>query len=164
MAETTCGTCCYWDRCDDEQGVAGNGLGECRRHAPTFHPSLGNPTIDPQPVIVDWNPWQVGSWPTTEFDMWCGEWGTRTGIKVSELSGGWKGLNRLHLYGPARRAFVRLKVETVDDVQKLYAADLLAQKGFGEVALRQVREKLAEYGLALAGEQPPLRPCVSARE
>lgn len=53
----------------------------------------------------------------------------------------------------ASRVFARLGIRRVADITKLHADDLLECKNFGEKCLREVEEKLAENGFALAAEQ-----------
>lgn len=57
------------------------------------------------------------------------------------------------LAAPARRALAGAGFEQLDQLTRVSAADLLKLHGMGPKALRQLREALAERGLALAGEE-----------
>lgn len=53
------------------------------------------------------------------------------------------------------KCFRRLGIETLGDLVKHTADELLEAKNFGMTSLNEVREKLAEHGLYLHGETPP---------
>lgn len=61
-------------------------------------------------------------------------------------------LDAVELSIRASRIIRRMGCETLDDLCALTADDLLANKCFGMTSLYDVREMLARYGLALAGE------------
>lgn len=52
-----------------------------------------------------------------------------------------------------RRALMRLKVETVEQLTALTEDDLAFQRNFGSTSLREVRNKLKALGLALRAER-----------
>jgi len=52
----------------------------------------------------------------------------------------------------SRKRVALLNVETIEDLTKYAAADLLEIRGFGELCLREVREKLAAHNLKLKGD------------
>lgn len=55
----------------------------------------------------------------------------------------------------ARKAMVRLKVNTLGELAGLTADELLQAKNFGQTTLREVRAMLARHGLALRGDSEP---------
>jgi len=54
-----------------------------------------------------------------------------------------------------KRCLADLQVETLGDIIKYSAEDLLARKNFGQTSLEEVKNRLAEHGLTLASSQPP---------
>lgn len=58
----------------------------------------------------------------------------------------------LNLSVRSRKRVALIGAETLDDLTKRTAADLLEIRGFGELCLREVREKLAAHNLKLNGD------------
>lgn len=60
----------------------------------------------------------------------------------------------LNLSSRARKMTIKLGILTIAQLTNMSAADLLKCKNFGPAGLAEVRERLAEYGVALRGENP----------
>lgn len=129
-----CGGCRFWDRDDDEGGA----VGWCRRHAPRPHAGT-----------------HLRPWPDTVAGDWCGEFlplappppdPAVLALRVRDLRWTTRALRTLTL---------RLGADTLGDVARLRPEQLLATQGCGPTTLREVRTRLAGYGLALSGEAPP---------
>lgn len=63
-----------------------------------------------------------------------------------------KPIAELNLSVRARKCMMRLGVSTIGDLVRRSADELLEVKNFGVTSLKEVREKLAEYGLRLRGD------------
>lgn len=87
--------------------------------------------------------------PRVWLDDWCGEWQPKSPPRSPMLDAPIKEIN---LSIRARKAMVRLKVETVGELCQLTASKILECRNFGLRALEDVRDKLAAHGLALKGD------------
>ena len=63
-----------------------------------------------------------------------------------------KSITELNLSVRARKCMNRLGINTLGELVQRTADELLASKDFGPASLRQVREKLAQFGLTLKGD------------
>lgn len=61
-------------------------------------------------------------------------------------------IGELNLSVRSRKCMVKLGVEKIGDLVRRSSEDLLECKNFGATSLKEVREKLAAYGLKLRGE------------
>lgn len=52
----------------------------------------------------------------------------------------------------ARNCLKRANIKSLGELTDLTVADLLAIKNFGKKSLTEIREKLAQFGLSLKGE------------
>jgi DNA-directed RNA polymerase subunit alpha len=63
-----------------------------------------------------------------------------------------KPVSDLNLSVRARKCMNRLGIQTLGDLIQRTSEELLESKNFGQTSLNEVKEKLAQYGLALRGE------------
>jgi DNA-directed RNA polymerase alpha subunit len=63
-------------------------------------------------------------------------------------------ITELNLSVRARKVTTKMGILTVAELTNMRAADLLEYKNFGAATLFEVREQLANYGVALRGENP----------
>ena len=61
-------------------------------------------------------------------------------------------ISELNLSVRARKCMIRLAINTLGDLVRRTADDLLECKNFGVTSLNEVREKLTAIGLKLRGE------------
>lgn len=73
--------------------------------------------------------------------------GGRVSVPVNEVP-----ITELNLSVRARKCTTKLGINTIGDLIRHTAEDLMECKNFGVTSLKEVREKLAEYNLKLKGE------------
>lgn len=61
-------------------------------------------------------------------------------------------ISELNLSVRSRKCMVKLGIDTIGDLVRRTCEDLIECKNFGVTSLKEVRDKLAEYGLKLRGE------------
>jgi hypothetical protein len=146
-ARPTCKSCVHWEA-DDRSG---NGDGVCKRYPPVHWPH------DPNGI-------DLSAQPFTHMDASCGEhpdfpaWrASRDGpppkqdIDYSSPSYS-RPVECLRLDGRSRRMVRRMKIQTVGDLARKRADELLDCKYFGQTSLTLVRAALAKHGMRLHGD------------
>jgi DNA-directed RNA polymerase alpha subunit len=157
MERPTCGTCPYWQAC--EQCGDGEAGGTCRRHPPSPPTSLGKSEIAKTAdgayrYDSHWS--ECAIWPHVDRVDWCGEhpdfpaWiATRKGEESEPPAG--TPLSDLfprlstQSYGRLRRA----GIDTIEALSAMSADELLSLPRIGRLSIQTVRDLLAERGLKL---------------
>jgi hypothetical protein len=156
MERPTCGTCPYWQAC--EQCGDGEAGGTCRRHPPSPPTSLGKSEIAKTAdgayrYDSHWS--ECAIWPHVDRVDWCGEhpdfpaWIARgmarspKGRRLSEL-----GFNDLRATGPLYRA----GIDTIEQLLARSEEDIARLPGMGKWKLGRIKEALDRFGLKLKAD------------